>query len=353
MKWLTGIWAWITCAGLCLAQTPVHAVILTKPDAGSGVAVVEVRPHFVTAIRTPEPVNSVAVGDPQLFKVEHSPREPELVFVKVITSKPCESNLLISTGNGQETSLLLVSKGESGRQVDFVLKYQQTRSFLIEPDYPSAFVGETVPADGSAAGTQPAAITDSPLGVSPQPVAPRAASDPPTGVSTLPVRSNSLDVLLVRQEHAPLPTLYGEHPTSENPAGARVKAGISEVIDGGQDVIVLFSVVNPTDHAILLVPPQVQLGGEIRKGKIFRHWQWTTAEQLQVEGFRLSKWRLAPGERGDGVVEFERPPYKQSNETLFLQVAEAGAIDKPALAPIGFGVNKLRVEEATNGRIGK
>jgi hypothetical protein len=42
------------------------------------------------------------------------------------------------------------------------------------------------------------------------------------------------------------------------------------------------------------------------------------------------------------VVLFERPPYKQSSETLLLQVAEAGAVDKPALAPIGFGVNKLR-----------
>jgi len=48
-------------------------------------------------------------------------------------------------------------------------------------------------------------------------------------------------------------------------------------------------------------------------------------------------------------VLFERPPYKQSSETLFLQVAEAGGVDKPALAPIGFGVNKLR-EEAADGR---
>ena len=35
---------------------------------------------------------------------------------------------------------------------------------------------------------------------------------------------------------------------------------------------------------------------------------------------------------------FERPPYKQSkNETLFLQMAESGAVIAPALAPIGFG----------------
>ena len=68
--------------------------------------------------------------------------------------------------------------------------------------------------------------------------------------------------------------------------------------------------------------------------------------QLPVEDFRLSKRRLAPGERADGVVMFERPPYKQSTETLFLQVADAGAVDKPALAPIGFGINELRKEAA-------
>ena len=123
---------------------------------------------------------------------------------------------------------------------------------------------------------------------------------------------------------------------------------MGEVIDGGQQVIVLFSAVNPTQHAILLMPPQVQLGGKSRHTKLHRA-RWTTAEQLTVEDFRLSTRRLAPGERADGVVLFERPPYKQSSETLFLQVAEAGAVDHPALAPIGFGVNKLR-EEAEDVR---
>ena len=123
---------------------------------------------------------------------------------------------------------------------------------------------------------------------------------------------------------------------------------MSEVIDGGEQVIVLFSAVNPTTHAILLMPPQVQLGGKTKRTK-FHHARWTTAEQLPVEDFRLSTRRLAPGERADGVILFERPPYKQSNETLFLKLAEAGAVDRPALAPIGFGVNKLR-EEAEDAR---
>ena len=67
---------------------------------------------------------------------------------------------------------------------------------------------------------------------------------------------------------------------------------------------------------------------------------------ILVGDFRLSRRRIGPGERADGVVLFERPPYKRSTETLFLQMAESGAVDKPALAPIGFGVSTLR--EAAN-----
>jgi hypothetical protein len=32
-------------------------------------------------------VNSVVVGDPALFQVEHSEHEPELVFVKALTNE--------------------------------------------------------------------------------------------------------------------------------------------------------------------------------------------------------------------------------------------------------------------------
>ena len=305
---------------------------------------IEIAAHFVTAIRMPEVVNSVAVGDPALFQVEHSASEPHLVFVKPLTSQPAETNLLISTGNGHETSLLVLSKGSAGKRVDFVVNYERPGSFLIEPDYPSPLVGETVPVmtTGSIiarAGTGLTVNKQTSFSIG----FPGAAESSPNLN-----RPHSLDKLLARQEQAPLPTLYGEHPGIETTGGDYVKAGVSEVIDGGQEVIVLFSAVNPTKHAILLMPPQVQLGGRSKPG-VLHGAHWTTAEQLPVEDFRLSTRRLAPGERGDGVVIFERPPYKQSTETLFLQVADAGAVDHPALVPIGFGVSKIR-EEAANAR---
>jgi hypothetical protein len=228
------------------------------------------------------------------------------------------------------------------------VSYRRAGSFLVEPDYPSLLVGETVPTTTARVFANPSSPGVATGTVAVRPVSLTTGPQPAGDSSGEPARRGSLDELLTRQQRAPLPALYGEHPGVENPAGDHVRAGVSEVIDGGQQVIVLFSAVNPTQHAILLVPPQVQLGGKSKRGKL-HHSRWTTAEQLAVEDFRLSTRRLAPGERADGVVLFERPPYKQSSETLLLQVAEAGAVDRPALAPIGFGVNKLR-EESANGR---
>ena len=114
----------------------------------------------------------------------------------------------------------------------------------------------------------------------------------------------------------------------------------------------LFSVMNPQKHAIELMPPQIQLGGQVQSGKVIKHSKWGTAEQYPIADYRLSRRRVGAGERADGVVVFNRPPYKQSNETLFLQVAESGAVDRPALAPIGFGISNFNAggEGGFNGK---
>ncbi len=331
----------------------VEPQIVTETNLKGKVAVVEVAPRFVTTVRLPEAVNSVVVGDPSRFQVEHSDRESKLVFVKATSTKAAETNLLISMTNGQQVSLLLMSRGEnpSGESdhVDFLLRYEPAGGFFVAPSgFPSELVGETVPlsdaqpVSGVAEGS-PRPGTDGKVASL---IAANQATQSDPAQKDIP--NDSLDRLLEQQESAPLPTLYGEHITEESVSGDRVRAGVSRVIDGGQQVIVLFSVLNPMKHAILLMPPQVQLGGTTTSGKLFRHKKWSTSEQLPVIDFRLSKRRIGPGERADGVVLFERPPYKQSNETLLLQVAESGAVDRPALAPIGFGISTA--SEGQNGR---
>ena len=155
-----------------------------------------------------------------------------------------------------------------------------------------------------------------------------------------------LDALLERQRRAPLPDLYGEKPGIAPPGKQLLKAGVSEVIDQGKEVVVLFSVLNVQSHAVELMPPQVQLGGKVKKGAIVHHVVWSNSEQLPVEDFRMSQRRIGPGERADGVLIFQRPSFKQSNETLLLQMADSGAVDRPALAPIGFGISSLREKGA-------
>ena len=92
-------------------QVGVSPQVRTKTTADSKITEIELEAHFVTTIRLPEPINSVVVGDPALFQVEHSEQEPALVFVKALTNEHAESNLLISTNTGRQISFLLVSRG--------------------------------------------------------------------------------------------------------------------------------------------------------------------------------------------------------------------------------------------------
>src|SRR5215469_18690993 len=80
----------------------VDPQIQTAALSDHKIKIVDVVPHFVTTIRVPEPVNSIVVGDPALFQIEHSEREPELVFVKALREESAESNLLISTARGRQ-----------------------------------------------------------------------------------------------------------------------------------------------------------------------------------------------------------------------------------------------------------
>lgn len=328
------------------AEAQVEPVILERSSLDDKVVALRLAPRIATSIRLPEPVNSVVVGDPHNFQAEHSEHEPDLVTVKPVTDQPAQTNLLITTTLGHQLNILLVSAGmqvAGTQQVDVLLTYGKPKSgsFLVEESaFPTSLVAVTTSLEKE---TKTAATTAGPGG----PTVTQLASLLKTGGgeasrTTEDASAQGLDKLLERQRRAPLPTLYGQKP-GEIESGQRLKAGVSEVIDGGTSVIVLFSVTNPANHAIELMPPQVQLGGRIKN-------KWTTAEQLPVTDYRLSTRRLGAGARADGVVVFERPAFKQGNETLFLQMAESGAVDKPALAPVGFGISTFRGGSAYGAR---
>src|SRR5260370_13020532 len=267
MKMLSGLWLLCFCLGIGAASAQVPKVepgIVTETDCEGKVTGVEVVARYVAAIRLPEVVNAGVVGDSSAFQVEHLEHEPRLVFVKALSTKASETTLLISTAGGHEVSLLLISRGESNSpdrtHVDFLLKYEASRGFFVAPSaFPFALVGATVPlteASGiegreikklSSPGDGPSSVFSA-VG---DPLPPRSNS------STEGIQSRGLDQFLEQQERAPVPFLYGQRVGEETESGDRVRAGVSRGIDGGQQVVVLFSVVTATMHAMLLTPPQV------------------------------------------------------------------------------------------------
>jgi len=94
---------------------------------------------MTTTIRLPEPVNSVIVGDSNLFQAEHSPTEPVLVFVKPLTSNGDQSNLVISTARGRQFLMLLRSLGpsadESESGVDLFVICRAAGVFFIDDNF--------------------------------------------------------------------------------------------------------------------------------------------------------------------------------------------------------------------------
>jgi len=260
-----------------------------------------------TTIRLPEPVNSVVLGDSNLFQAEYSPSEPLSVFARATGSGTAQTNLVISTVFGRQFILLLRSMGASGDPsdagVDLLVRCQPAQVHFIEETFPAALISETVSLSSA--------------------VHPLPRSD--EAVSAQQSENEKLHQILNRQRDQTIDKLFGD----------RIRVGIGQVAEDGSRLVVSFSVMSSKSEPAELVPPQVQLSGQTKSG-IFRRTRWTTVQQLPVESYQMSQRRLAPGGRIDGVVVFERPAIKQSTETLMLQIADSAAVDQPTLAPIRF-----------------
>jgi len=224
-------------------------------------------------------VNSVIVGDPNLFQAEHSPNEPLLVFARAVTSGPGESNLVISTTRGRQFIFLLRSIASSAEEseaaVDLLVTCRPAGSFFIEETFSAAVVPETLHLESAAA--------------------------PGAGETAGNDLARTLDEMVTRQRKQKIERLYGDG----------IRAGIGQVAEQGSLLIVAFSVMNSQAEAVELVPPQVQLAGQTKAG-VFRRPRWTTVQQLPLQTYQITDRRLDPGERVDGVVVFERPSIKQS-----------------------------------------
>jgi hypothetical protein len=285
----------------CLALTAAQADlapgrILSLNLDPQSVTTLQLRPGFVTSVRLPEAVSSVVLGDPGAFKAEHSEAEPQLVFFKPSTPSASRTNALITTRTGREVSLALISRGVAERSapVDYVLKYEPPRSFLVEAGHPGFLIEETKSLD--------------------------SAKLPNLGAQQRNAGGAEEDVLKDEQNAVP----HWE--------GRQLRVSVGRSSRSGDDMAVVFSVLNSSSKTVELLPPQIELTDTTKD----HHHKAVKAEPVAIKSYRLTSRRLAPGERVDGLVTFERPAFKASSERLMLQVAQVEQVDRPVLVALSF-----------------
>jgi hypothetical protein len=287
----------LACFAMAAAQADfAPGRILSLNLDPQSVTTLQLRPGFVTSVRLPEAVSSVVLGDPGAFKAEHSEAEPQLVFFKPSTPSASRTNALITTRTGREVSLALISRGVAERwaPVDYVLKYELRRSFLVEASHPGFLIEETKSLD--------------------------SATLPNLGAQQRNASGSEEDVLKDEQNAVP----HWE--------GRRLRVSVGRSSRSGDDMAVAFSVLNSSSKTVELLPPQIELTDTTKD----HHHKPIKAEPVAIKSYRLTSRRLAPGERADGLVTFERPAFKASSERLMLQVAQVEQVDRPVLVALSF-----------------
>ena len=285
-------------------QNQVSARVATVTISPNEVTVLHLRPEFESSIRMPEEITSVILGSPGTFKAEHNEGEPDYVYIKPVTKEPAQSNLLVATKSGAHVTLEMISDGASAsaaQPVDFLLEYRGSRGFLI---------GSTAaPAEKS-----PTKDTDSPA----------TEVHAATGVTNPSV----LELEFSQQERVNKPPW-----TKWN--GKQIETSVGDIRQRSNQTIVSYSIYNDSNQPVEIVPPQIQIAGrQVKKKK--KEGKGIISDQLEIREYRLSSTRIEPGGRADGLVVFDRPNFKQSNEKLFLQLAQADQVDQPILIRLPF-----------------
>jgi hypothetical protein len=286
----------LACFAVAAAQADLApGRILSLNLDTQSITTLQLRPGFVTSVRLPEAVSSVVLGDPGAFKAEHSEAEPQLVFFKPSTPGASRTNALITTRTGREVSLALISRGVAERSapVDYVLKYEPPRSFLVEASHPGFLIEETKSLD--------------------------SAKLPNLGTQQRNAGSEE-DALKDEQNAVP----HWE--------GRQLRVSVGRSSRSGDDMAVAFSVLNSSSKTVELLPPQIELTDTTKD----HHHKAIKAEPVAIKSYQLTSRRLAPGERADGLVTFERPAFKASSERLMLQVAQVEQVDRPVLVALSF-----------------
>jgi hypothetical protein len=342
-------------------QAPVTPNVVHETVSSDDVFTVHLRPLFTTVVRLPEEVTSIAVGAPTLIDAEHNPAEPRLVDLKPTTYDKIDSNVVIALRSGHTLSIRVISGGEddSSAGVDFVVDYAQPRSLFV-PGQPTQSLPQSVESPRSTRREDNASPHRSDDGVS-QPIShskqghhavdtnlvndntPVADNDASGADITPDPPASLVDVLFREQQSIAAPhyvtaeELGKVYPEDEHASGDLV-ATLGRSVEEGDSIVVAYSVVNHSRHWVEVMPPTLLFNNPNtgKKGKVNKKNPDALAEQLIVSDYRMSRSKLAPGERLDGDVEFVRPGFKYRKEHLLLQIANASEVDAALLFPVPF-----------------
>ncbi len=303
-------------------QLMVDARIESRPVDSSIVGEVHCKPLYISTIHLPEAVTSIAVGAPALFTAEHVENEPKLVYVSPLTHDVAESNLLVALASGETISLKLISSGNSAAQydVDFVLDYRPDKALLAFAGPPES--GIPHPSMAAATPLAAASLTSYPGRSSVRTLQPVSVIDAALAAQAEIATPHWITADdLVRLDKA-------------NATATRsIAASLGRAVQVGDTMMVSYSVLNVSRDWVQVLTPQIQLGNPVQKKPSKKG---ILAESLSIQDFRQDVVKLAPGDRLDGVVQFSRPGFKQSRETLLLQLATADAVDHPVMIPLPF-----------------
>lgn len=287
---------WLLTAGLLIgsaySQVEEGGVIpkITTASFRSGATItLRLSLGYVSAVHVSEPVSSIAIGDPAAFRAEHSEADPELIFFKPLTAERVRSNAIIVTRSGTTLTLALVSYGHAGAgtEVDFMLDCRPVGRALIA----RSFIVTGLEAGG------------------------------PNQMNGKQAETDVLDEEIRRQAELPVRV--------EGAGRLTVAVGRSRQI--GKETIVSYSALNGSDAPVELLPPQMDLSVEQPGRK--KH---LTSDPVPLLRYRMSRRRLEPGERSDGVVVFVRPASKTSAAELQLRLAQADRADRPIVLAVPF-----------------
>lgn len=265
--------------------SPRVLTLFLHPNAA---ATIHLGSGYVSSVRLPDDVSSIVIGDPSRFRAEHADAEPRLVFLKTISDEAARSNALITTKSGEmvELDLIGLGKGAESAHLDFFIDCRRERRPLV------VSASESLSSAGKAAAPLPSAEPD------------------------------LIGRELERQRTAFFP--YWNR--------GQVVAAVGDSMRDRERTIVGFSVLNRSGVTIEMLPPQVELAGSTagKKRKPLK------AQPVLVSEYRMTSRRIGAGERIDGVVEFERPAFKEAAEGLRLRLAQADRVDHPLILPIPF-----------------